>query len=353
MKTVTVNTPSHSYPVHIGAGLLESVGLMLSVAVRGKKAAVVTDERVATLYLEPVLRSLERADLKTTKIVLPQGEGTKSMDTLSSLYTFFSESGITRTDAVIALGGGVIGDVAGFAAATWQRGVPLMQIPTTLLAQVDSSVGGKTAVNLPEGKNLAGVFYQPSIVVTDTSTLKTLSAQVFNEGMAEVIKYGCIKDPHLLDVLDEGTGDIDLPWVIERCVAIKRDVVESDERDTGEREILNFGHTAGHACESLGGYKEWSHGEGVAMGMVIASKLGVLLGITPEQTTQRIESLLKRYGLPVECPYGADQMMDYIFKDKKMKSGKLSYVLLKELGEAVRVPMDEETLKSLYRMIAG
>lgn len=351
MGIINIRAASAQYDVTVGSGILGDIGLTSAAAIKGRNVAVVTDEHVAPLYLKAVEDSLCSAGFTVFSLVLPAGEHTKSMETLVKLYSFFSQSGITRTDGVVALGGGVIGDVAGFAAATWLRGVPLVQIPTTLLAQVDSSVGGKTAVDLPEGKNLAGVFYQPCAVIADTETLKTLLGEIVSDGMAEVIKYGCIRDARLFDTLYQGIDPLCCPSVIEDCIRIKRDVVEKDERDTGEREILNFGHTAGHAIESLGGFQKWSHGQGVAIGMVLAARIGELLGVTEEGTSKKIETILQQYHLPTSCPYEGKELIQFMKKDKKRMSDAVSFILLPKIGQAKRVPLTFLQLEELLSKI--
>ncbi len=243
----------------------------------------------------------------------------------------------------------MVGDVAGFAAATYLRGIPLFQVPTTLLAQVDSSIGGKTAIDLPFGKNLAGAFYQPKAVILDPTVLHTLSRSRMAEGMAEVIKYGLIRDECLFEQVENQTYDLE--WLLERCVRIKTTVVAADERDSGERMLLNFGHTVGHAIEKITHFTELTHGEAVAIGMVVACQIGEKLNRTPPGTADRLRRVLARYQLPVTCRWPADQLMEAIAADKKRLAGKLYFVLLNRIGEAVLNPMDPSELAALLREV--
>ena len=289
MKTLTVALPGREYDIMIEKGLLDRAGEHCrTVLPRANRLAVVTDSNVATLYLERVRRSLERAGFAVTDIVVPAGESSKSLEQLARLYDGMLSFGLSRTDAVVALGGGVVGDLAGFAAATLLRGVDFVQIPTTVLAQVDSSVGGKVAIDLPAGKNLAGAFWQPRLVLMDPDCLNTLSDRIFSDGMAEVIKYGCILDGELFRLLEENPSRTAVMEQIEQvlftCCDLKRRVVEADERDTGERMLLNFGHTLGHAYELAYHYETYTHGEGVAAGMMAAAAIGEYLKDTPAGT---------------------------------------------------------------------
>ena len=286
VKTLRVDT-SRPYDIKIGFGLLDRVGeLCRETLPRAQKLAVVTDSNVQPLYLERVANSLKQAGFQVLSLTVPAGEGAKCAEQLVMLWEKLMDFGMTRTDAVVALGGGVVGDLAGFAAATLLRGVDYVQIPTTLLAQVDSSVGGKVAIDLQAGKNLAGAFWQPSLVLIDPHCLTTLSDQTFSDGMAEVIKYGCIRDRAFFDLLDrcgDRAGVMEhIDEIIYTCCDIKRKVVLADERDTGERMVLNFGHTIGHAFELAGNYETWTHGQGVAAGMNWAAQIGVGLGVTPD-----------------------------------------------------------------------
>lgn len=351
MIRLALNAPSKSYGITIGRGAASCAGETAAALTDGRKAVIVTDGNVAPLWLSGLYEILSCAGFEVASEVLPAGEGSKKAETVSRLWSAFSRAGITRTDCVFALGGGVVGDVTGFATGTYLRGVPLIQIPTTLLAQVDSSVGGKTGIDLAEGKNLAGIFYQPAAVVCDTAYLDTLPPDVFTDGMAEVIKYGLISDAGLFKRLAEQRHTSLPDDIIAACVDIKRRVVEADEKDTGEREILNFGHTVGHAIEALGGYSRFSHGGAVAVGMVCAARLGESLGISEAGTADAVISAIRLYCLPDASPYGADELVTYINKDKKVRGGRISFVFLKKAGRAVRKKVDLSELPGLLKKI--
>jgi len=344
MPQIMANTNNENYPIHIRTGALAQLGEVASSCVKGRKAIVVTDSNVAELYLGKAVQALKESGFSVASCTIPAGESSKSQKMLFMLYEQFHTAGITRTDLVVALGGGVVGDLTGFAAATYLRGCPLIQVPTTLLAQVDSSIGGKTGIDLPYGKNLAGTFYQPKAVVIDPSVLSTLSRTRMAEGMAEVIKYGCIRDELLFETLERGT--FDLEWILERCIRIKTTVVQNDEFDIGERMLLNFGHTLGHAIEKVTGFSKISHGEAVAIGMVYASAMGENAGITPAGTTARISLVLARWKLPQSTDLDFDEIYTAMLSDKKKLSGKLYYVLLKKIGEAATYPMSVTVLKT-------
>lgn len=343
MPQIMANTNNENYPIHLRTGALTQLGDVAAACVKGRKAIVVTDSNVAELYLGKAVQSLKESGFSAVSCTVPAGESSKSQEMLFLLYAQFHAAGITRTDLIVALGGGVVGDLAGFAAATYLRGCPLIQVPTTLLAQVDSSIGGKTGIDLPFGKNLAGVFYQPKAVVIDPSVLSTLSRARMAEGMAEVIKYGCIRDEMLFESIEKGT--FDLEWILERCIRIKTTVVQNDEFDTGERMLLNFGHTMGHAVEKVTGFSKLTHGEAVAIGMVYASVIGENAGITPAGTTDRIRAVLSRWNLPLSTDLDFEDLYTAMLSDKKKLSGKLYYVLLKKIGEAATYPMSVGVLK--------
>lgn len=340
MQTIHVNLGERSYPIHIGAGMLDRTGEQVRRHLGACAAAIVTDDHVAPLYLQRVEASLDAAGIRHASIVLPHGERTKCIDSLTRLYTFLSESGITRRDIVIALGGGVIGDLAGLAAATWLRGVRLVQLPTTLLAQVDSSVGGKVAVDLPQGKNLVGAFWQPSLVLVDPDTLNTLSPDFWRDGLGEVVKYGCINDEALFELL-EGAAHAGRDGVmahmdelLRRCISAKARVVEQDEHDTGLRMTLNFGHTIAHAVETVQQYGGLRHGEAVAVGMAAITRLSEKRGMTKPGTTQRLLALETALGLPVDLPdVPKEAFLRAMGMDKKTMGKKLTIVLLKEIGQ--------------------
>ena len=340
MQTITVPLGKRSYPVYIAAGLMDSAGRIFAEALPGRAAAIITDDHVAPLYLARVERSLEAAGVRHAAYVLPHGESTKCLARLEELYGFLSESHITRADAVIALGGGVIGDLAGLAAATWLRGIPFMQIPTTLLAQVDSSVGGKVAVDLPQGKNLVGAFWQPSAVLVDPDTLNTLTDRYWTDGLGEVVKYGCIRDEALFELLERlapgGRKNVmtEIDTILARCISAKAAVVAEDETDLGLRAILNFGHTVGHAVETVQGYGGVSHGEGVAIGMNVITRISEREGVTEPGTAERLEKLCRALGLPTNLPRLPERaLLDAMTHDKKSAGSRLTVIRLKRIGD--------------------
>jgi 3-dehydroquinate synthase len=338
--TVTVELGDRSYPIVIGGGLLEEIGPRLVALLGGGAIAIVTNPTVGELYLERVETSLRHVGYRVTVVEIPDGEEHKNLASLALIYDRLLEARLERASPVVALGGGVIGDLAGFAAATLLRGIPFVQLPTTLLAQVDSSVGGKTGINHPAGKNLIGAFYQPRLVLIDISTLKTLPRRELLAGLVEVIKYGVILDAELFAVIETQLDrvlslDEDLlRSIVQRCCALKAMVVQRDEREADYRSILNYGHTLGHAVEALTGYQRYLHGEAVAIGMALAAKLSFVRGHCSEGTMQRIYQLLKRAGLPVESPpeLSAQQLARTIEGDKKVSSGKVKFVCIEELG---------------------
>lgn len=354
MKQLTVPLPGREYDILMERGLLDQAGPRCrAVLKKASRLAVVTDSQVGPLYAGRLTASLEKAGFTVRTFVVPAGEPSKCTARLSELWEGFMGFGLTRTDAVVALGGGVVGDLAGFAAATVLRGVDFVQIPTTLLAQVDSSVGGKVAIDLTAGKNLAGAFWQPRLVLMDPDVLDTLPLHVFLEGMAEVVKYGCIRDAAFFDFLAARPSRqalmADIEHILYTCCDIKRGVVERDERDTGERMLLNFGHTLGHAYELAGGYKTWSHGQAVAAGMCAAVKLGVKLGVTPVEVPARLEETLTALGLPTAIPCTAEEYAAAIGLDKKGAGARISLILLEELGRAVPYPMEKTDLLALIK----
>ena len=358
MQTLNVSLAERSYPIYIGAGLLSSD--LLRRHVRASQVMVVTNETVAPLYLDKMLASLE--GLKVDTLVLPDGERFKTLATLETVFDALLEKRHSRTTTLIALGGGVIGDMTGFAAACYQRGVDFIQVPTTLLAQVDSSVGGKTAVNHPRGKNMIGAFYQPKAVLIDTDVLKTLPPRELGAGLAEVIKYGLIRDADFLQWLEDNmallrAGDTSaLVTAIERSCRNKAEVVAADETEQGERALLNLGHTFGHAIETATGYSEWLHGEAVATGMLLAAQLSADLGwLTPVQVEQ-VAALLEKAELPLAPPAGMTpaQFRELMAHDKKVLDGQLRLVLLKDLGKAVvTADYDAACLDALLQRVCG
>jgi 3-dehydroquinate synthase len=351
VDTVTVNLGQRSYPIYIGAGLLAD-GRLLTDSTSAKQLLIVTNETVARLYLKRVEQSF--ADRETRSLILRDGEQYKNLEGFSSIIDELIEAQFHRDACVMALGGGVVGDLAGFAAASYQRGIDFVQLPTTLLAQVDSSVGGKTAVNHPAAKNMIGAFHQPIAVLADTDTLATLPPRELAAGLAEVIKYGLIQDPDFLVWLEEQIPALlaqdpsALRYAIRRCCEIKAEIVAEDEQERGRRALLNLGHTFGHAIEALGGYGKWLHGEAVAIGMQMAAETSERLGLLDAADTKRIAALLKRAGLPAMTrDLSADEIIGRMQLDKKAGSQGLKVVLLKGVGHGIVAPApDRATLKS-------
>ena len=344
MRRLSVGLNARSYDILIGAGLMARTDLILG-SLRSRRAAIVTNETVGNLYLSPLERQLSSAGIELTGVVLKDGEAYKNWESLNAIHDAMLAARCDRTTTVIALGGGVVGDLAGFAAATYQRGVPFIQIPTTLLSQVDSSVGGKTGINHPRGKNMVGAFWQPRLVLADTESLRTLPDRELSAGLAEVIKYGLIRDEEFLVWIEANIDRLmardgpTLAEAIERSCANKAQVVSDDEFETaktGGRALLNLGHTFGHAIETGVGYGEWLHGEAVAAGMIMAADLSRRLGWLQDRDIERIQRLLQKAGLPVSAPkLGAERYLDLMSHDKKVMAGKLRLVLLRRLGEAV------------------
>ena len=342
MNTVHV-TASKNYDVLIGSGLLQGLGsYTINYNNRTRKVCIVSEDNVWPLYGEIAKNSLLNAGLEVTEFVFHAGEQFKNAAVYLDLLYFLADNQITRTDLIIALGGGVVGDLAGFAAATYMRGIPFIQVPTTLLAAVDSSVGGKTAIDLPVGKNLVGAFYQPELVLCDTDCLNTLPEDIFRDGCAEVIKYGVLYDPALFSHLLEKGLDFDREAVITRCVELKRDVVAEDEFDTGARMKLNLGHTIGHAAESLSHF-EISHGKGVAIGMAIVSRAAAACGICDAATRDAVGSILEKFQLPVSCSYSAESLYHAALSDKKRKGSMVNLIIPERIGSCriVPTPVDE------------
>lgn len=323
--------------ISIGNGVVHTAGTALSELTRGSRCAVITDSNVAPLYADKLCAVLSHAGFSPSVYTIPAGEASKTLSTVSELYDFLAKENFTRTDPLIALGGGVIGDITGFVAATYLRGVPSMQIPTSLLAQVDSSVGGKCGVDLPAGKNMVGAFHQPRRVLIDPDFLETLPDHFLSDGMAEVIKYGAIFDRALLRRIEKEKISAE---IIAACVTHKRDVVLRDEFDHGDRMLLNFGHTVGHAVEAIGNYTTHTHGFAVAIGMVAAARLGEALGLTQPGCADDLASVLASFSLPTELPYPQADILSHMLNDKKMRSGKLHMILLRTLGNAHIVPFD-------------
>jgi len=337
MRRVNVKT-STEYDVLIGANLLDRAGEYIAEAAGGNLAVVVTDDIVAGFHLERLINALSGAGYRTLVFTIRNGEASKTTHNYVKLLNFMAENGVTRSDIVVALGGGVVGDLAGFAAATYMRGVPYVQIPTTLLAAVDSSVGGKTAVDLDAGKNLAGAFYQPKIVLCDHTLLDTLEPRVFSDGCAEVIKYGMIADKELFEMLGEGARE-NIEEIITRCVTIKRDVVCEDEFESGVRKLLNFGHTVGHAIEHLSDYAI-SHGEAVAIGMVIETRAAVSEGWCGSECVDVLVKTLRSCNLPIASPYSARELSRAALTDKKRSGDKITLIIPERVGKCVLRDID-------------
>ena len=340
-RTVHVEA-SRSYDILIGRGILAGLGDFIRPLLGECRLAVLTDSNVDALYGETILECLHAAGYSACKYVIPAGEASKCAANLLAFLNFLAGEQFTRSDAVIAFGGGVVGDLGGLSASLYLRGVKYVQVPTTLLAAVDSSVGGKTAIDIPAGKNLVGSFYQPSLVCCDTALMDTLPKEIYRDGCAEVIKYGMILDKELYDTLH--TLPFDRDAVVARCVGIKRDVVQEDEFDNGKRGLLNFGHTFGHAIEKLSNFTV-SHGAAVAKGMVIAAKFAPLCGLADVE--KELTALLERYNFNLDCPYTAEQLFDVILSDKKRRGGNLTLVLPRAIGacELVTMPVDEVLVK--------
>lgn len=325
--------------IHIENGLLSRAAAVIGETFSPSRIHIVSDSTVAPLYLQKLEQQFT---LPVTHTVIPAGEEHKRLATVEGIYHDLLASGMTRKDLIVALGGGVVGDITGFAAATFLRGVSLCQIPTTLLAQVDSSVGGKTGVDMPEGKNLVGAFYQPRLVLIDPSVLTTLPEQTFADGMAEVVKYGYISNRDILDMVSAPDYKQNIESIICECVKIKRDVVTIDEHDTGLRMILNFGHTIGHAAEKLGNYVDLTHGQAVAVGMVAAMRLSAFLG--NKDLTGRLIEILKHIGLPTELKYDREDIYRSLLSDKKKFGATVNFILVREPGRAEITPIDAEKL---------
>ena len=337
---IRVELKENSYDILLESGILQRTGEQLKRYLpQSRRWMIVTDENVNSMYGGLVEAAIRDAGLGVSRLVLPPGEATKSLAKLEEVYRALCAAGISRSDGLIALGGGVIGDLAGFAAATYLRGIPYVQAPTSLLAQVDSAVGGKVAVDLPEGKNLVGNFYQPKLVLLDPDTLQTLPDRVFADGMGEVIKYGCIRDAALFQLLASTPGRAALmpsmADIIARCVAIKADIVSRDERDTGERMLLNFGHTLAHAIETLQNYSGLSHGEAVSVGMHLICRLAEAKGLTVSGTADAVQRCLQAHNLPFAASLGnTDKLFDILGRDKKNLGKSLFVVLLSKIGES-------------------
>ena len=330
MKSIRIST-SNEYDVFVGSGLLRNADRMIRNVCRGETVSIVSDDTVWALYGNALEKALSDGGYRCVSFTFPAGEQSKTLQTYSRLLSHLAESGLTRSDCIVALGGGVVGDLAGFAAATYMRGIDYVQIPTTLLAMVDSSVGGKTAIDLPSGKNMAGAFYQPKLVLCDTDTLASLPDAVFRDGCAEVLKYGILYDPALLDALEQDGLRFDRETVIGRCVELKRDAVTADEYDRGQRMLLNFGHTVGHGIEAAGNY-QISHGAAVAMGMRIVSRACAENGLCAMTTAKRIAQILDIFGLPDTTNLCAERITQAALSDKKRSGNTMRLVVCRDIG---------------------
>ena len=359
MQTLTVSLADRSYPIHIGNGLLGQADLILPHLKR-KQVAIVSNTTVAPLYMQAIAQPLRDAGVSVIEIILPDGEAYKNNDTLQTIYDHLLQNRCERNTTLIALGGGVIGDLTGYAAATYLRGVPFIQVPTTLLSQVDSSVGGKTGINHPLGKNMIGAFYQPKLVLADIDTLKTLPQRELSAGIAEVIKYGLIRDADFFDWLETNmqalmTLDTAVTsYAIYRSCQNKAEVVAADEHEQGERALLNLGHTFGHAIENAMGYGVWLHGEAVATGTVMAADLSQRMGWLDAAQVQRIKTIMQAAKLPVEAPdLGADEYLRLMQLDKKVADGRIRLILQQAIGKAIiTADYDADKLKQTLSLAA-
>ncbi|MEE3174201.1 MAG: 3-dehydroquinate synthase [Pseudomonadota bacterium] len=361
MQQLVVEIPQRQYPIFVAEGLLadtQKLRELLLARIQGRQVAIITNKVVAPLYLDALLEALD--GLQVDVMQMDDGEAEKNLQVYQQTMDFLLAARHNRSTCLIALGGGVVGDLCGFVAATFQRGVDFVQIPTTLLAQVDSSVGGKTAVNHPQGKNMIGAFHQPLAVLADTATLGTLPSREYAAGLAEVVKYGVIEDAAFFEFLEQHSDDLlakdgaVLSQVILRCCAIKAEVVSADERESGRRAILNYGHTFGHGIEKLCGYGQWLHGEAVAIGMVMAARLSVAVAGLDESVVMRLTALLRRLGLPTALDQASrkvatiEAMMDVMGLDKKVVDGRLRFIVASQLGQVqVRDDIDAAVVRNV------
>ncbi len=348
MKTITVNT-AKAYPVIIGDNLFSGLDQYLSKLHTPCTTAIISDSNVWPVYGNIVSSAAEAAGFRVISYNFPAGEGSKNIQTYSKILEFLAQNHLTRSDLIIALGGGVTGDIAGFAAATYLRGIPYIQIPTSLLAMVDSSVGGKTAIDLPMGKNLVGAFYQPLAVLCDIQALQTLPKPIFRDGCAEVIKYGILYDHTLFDHLAKKGLDFDKEYVISRCVELKRDVVCLDEFDTGARQMLNLGHTFGHGIEAQSRFTV-SHGQAVSIGMAVAARAAEALGLCPNADAQRITQVLAHFGLPTHTNYSAEAIYTAALSDKKRSGATVNLILPHCVGSCAIHPTAVEELQTIIKV---
>lgn len=345
MEKVTVNLRDRSYPIYVGADILSQIGELCRPLRLSGRGVLITNSVIGPLYSRPVLSAFDAAGVALSLLEIPDGEEFKNLQVAGHLYEKLLPLGLDRRSPAVALGGGVIGDLAGFVAATFMRGLPLIQVPTSLLAQVDSSVGGKVGVNLPQAKNMVGVFYQPQLVLSDVRLLQTLPPQEFRAGLAEVVKYGVIADKAFFEWLEthlpailEKKEDVVI-HIVETACRIKAAVVERDERDEGIRAVLNFGHTVGHALEAATGYRKLTHGEAVAIGMVAAARISCQMGLCSEELPRRLQRLIERIGLPTALPMRAEDIIETLGYDKKLRDNLTYFVLTKDLGDVTVAPI--------------
>ena len=344
MKTIAV-TASKSYNVIIAPGLLKTAGQQLRAVTKAQTAAIITDSNVGPLYAETLKKELEGAGFSACMFTFPAGEASKTAETYLQILQFLAKNHLTRSDVIVALGGGVTGDMAGFAAATYLRGIDFVQIPTSLLAMVDSSVGGKTAIDLPQGKNLAGAFYQPLLVLCDTDLLSTLPEENFLDGCGEIVKYGVLGNRELLKILQEAGTDFDLESVVAACVEMKRDIVNADEFESGSRQLLNLGHTLGHAVEKNSGYA-LSHGTCVAIGLAVVTRAAEKEGLCPGEDAREILNTIKKLNLPTRTDLSMDVLMDTMLSDKKRRADTITCVVPHSIGNCMLEKMTFPRLRA-------
>lgn len=347
MKKLTVNV-GKTYEIIIEKGIMQECGAYIKKVSSAKKVCVITDSNVAPLYLDRVVSDLEKEGYEVFSFIFKAGESSKTTAVIVEMVEFLAEKGLTRKDLVVALGGGVCGDMAGFAAAVYLRGIDFVQIPTTLLSQVDSSVGGKTGVDLPQGKNLCGAFHQPVLVLIDPLALHTLSDHYFSDGMGEVIKAGCIKSAQLFEKIENKDVKENIEEIIFECVDIKCGVVERDEKEQGERALLNFGHTIGHGIEKLHNFSGVSHGEAVGIGMLMISEIGEKAGLTEKGTADRIKAVLEKYNMKTSDNHSAESIIEAMQSDKKRTLNGINFVMLKSIGNSFIYPVENEKINKLF-----
>ncbi len=348
MEKVTINA-SVSYDILIGEGILDNAGELIRSVKPTGKCAVITDDTVDALYGERLMSSLEKAGIETAKFAFPHGEASKNHTTLLSIYDFLAEKGFTRSDFIAALGGGVVGDTAGYAAASYMRGIDFVQIPTTGISQSDSSVGGKTAVNIARGKNLVGAFHQPRLVIADTATLSTLTPEFFSDGMAEIVKHGMIKSAELFELLSTRDIKSNLVEIMKRNVSIKGDVVERDEREKGERMLLNFGHTLAHALEKYYNYTGLTHGYAISIGMSTFTHIAERRGMCRAGVADKLDALLTKCGLPLTDPAPFDELFQISLGDKKHLASGMNIVICSDIGKSEIVKMSVDEYEKFFK----